>query len=134
MVVRTLGAATNGTSISTKDDGTTSQAGSRPPPPLCAPCVCAVPGDNGILLRGGVGTKFVQGYGTCLVNDRNKGWLPGMDSNHDKNNPRIMCKLQSYQWPKMPHWTRKPDTRTQLVHGVLLRPHSRRVAWLGQMA
>jgi hypothetical protein len=39
-------------------------------------------------------------------------WLPGMDSNHDKNNYRRMCTLQSFQWSKMPHWTRRTGTRT----------------------
>jgi hypothetical protein len=39
-------------------------------------------------------------------------WLPGMDSNHNKDNSRRMCKLQSFQWSKMPHWTRKTGTRT----------------------
>ena len=47
-------------------------------------------------------------------------WLPGMDSNHDKNNLRGMCKLQTLQWSKMPHWTRKTNTRTQLVHGIVV--------------
>jgi hypothetical protein len=41
-----------------------------------------------------------------------ENWLPGMDSNHDKNNSRRMCKLQNLQWSKMPHWTRKTNTRT----------------------
>ena len=44
-------------------------------------------------------------------------WLPGMDSNHDYYKIRRIYKLQSFQWSKMPNWTRKPVTRTQLVHG-----------------
>jgi len=45
-------------------------------------------------------------------------WLPGMDSNHDNNNLGKICKLQAFQWSKMPHWTKKTATRTQLVHGL----------------
>ena len=40
-----------------------------------------------------------------------------MDSNHDNPNPRRICKLQSFQWSKMPEKARKTTTRTQLVHG-----------------
>jgi site-specific DNA recombinase len=44
-------------------------------------------------------------------------WLPGMDSNHDKANARRICNLQIPQRPRMPQWSRKTTTRTQLVHG-----------------
>ena len=43
-------------------------------------------------------------------------WLPGMDSNHDKTNLRRICNLQISKRPRMPHWTRKTTTRTQVVH------------------
>jgi len=44
--------------------------------------------------------------------------LHGMDSNRDNHNQCRMCKLQTIQWSKMPDWTRKITTRTQLVHGA----------------
>jgi hypothetical protein len=47
-----------------------------------------------------------------------KVWLPGMGSNHDNLKQHRIYKLQTFQWSKMPHWTRKAATRTQLVHGV----------------
>jgi len=50
-----------------------------------------------------------------------KNWLPGMDSNHDSPKQRRICKFQSFQWSKMPDWTRRTDTRTQLVHGDCAR-------------
>src|SRR5439155_8446483 len=48
----------------------------------------------------------------------NKGWLPGMDSNHDKPKERRICNLQISQRPRMPQWTRKTTTRTPSVHGT----------------
>jgi hypothetical protein len=49
-------------------------------------------------------------------------WLPGMDSNHDNHKRCRICNLQCFQWSKMPDWTRKTITRTQLVHGGRTRP------------
>ena len=66
----------------------------------------------------GIGTQLVQGI---LQSTENEGCLPGLDSNHDNLKQHGICNLQSLQWSKMPHWTRKTSTRTQLVHG-----HSRR--------
>jgi hypothetical protein len=66
-------------------------------------------------------------------------WLPGMDSNHDNIKQRRICNLQSFQWSKMPVWTRNTITRTQLVHGSLLEVRSAglrtiRRASLGRLA
>jgi hypothetical protein len=46
-----------------------------------------------------------------------ENWLPGVGSNHDNLKERRICKLQGFQWSRMPDWTRKTRTRTQLVHG-----------------
>jgi len=40
-----------------------------------------------------------------------------MDSNHDNLQENEIYKLQTSQWSRMRHWTRKTITRTQLVHG-----------------
>jgi hypothetical protein len=50
----------------------------------------------------------------------NENWLPGMDSNHDNLKQHRICNLQTLQWSKMPDWTRKTGTRTQLVHGRII--------------
>jgi hypothetical protein len=63
------------------------------------------------------GTQLVHGILQVL---EKKGWLPGVGSNHDKNNQCRLCKLQSSQWSKMPDWTRKTNTRTG---GITRRLH-----------
>ena len=40
-----------------------------------------------------------------------------MASNHDNRKERRICKLQDFQWSRMPDWTRRTTTRTQLIHG-----------------
>ena len=62
-----------------------------------------------------------------------------MGSNHDNTKQRRICNLQSFQWSKMPVWTRNTITRTQLVHGSLLEVRSAglrtiRRASLGRLA
>jgi hypothetical protein len=47
-------------------------------------------------------------------------WLPGMDSTHDNIKQCRIYNLQTLQWSKMPDWTRKTTTRTQLVHEFAL--------------
>jgi hypothetical protein len=47
---------------------------------------------------------------TPLLVESRFGWLPGMDSNHDKENPRRMCKLQVPKRPRLPSTSRNPHT------------------------
>jgi hypothetical protein len=48
------------------------------------------------------------------ITHQNENWLHGMDSNHDNLKQRRIYKLQTFQWSKMAHWTRKPATPTKI--------------------
>ena len=50
----------------------------------------------------------------------NKRWLPGVGSNHYTANMYRIYNLQILKRSRMPCWTRKTGTRTQLVHGFAM--------------
>src|SRR5687768_15935335 len=69
-----------------------------------------------------------------------KGWLPGVDSNHNNLNSPGICKLRISKRPRMPSRTRNPFTgsvpaqqvglcREHLHTDDVLGCHSRSGAW-----
>jgi hypothetical protein len=68
-----------------------------------------------------IGTEKAQ---NTLQVAENKGWLPGMDSNHDSRKPFGMCNLQILKRPRLPKWTRNTPIGTASVQSS---EHQRRI-------
>jgi hypothetical protein len=59
-----------------------------------------------------IGTEDAQ---NILYVAETKGWLPGMDSNHDSHTPCGMCNLQILKRPRLPKRTRNAPIGTASV-------------------
>jgi hypothetical protein len=69
-------------------------------------------GFNRILDPYSIGTEKAQ---NILQVAEKKGWLPGMDSNHDSHKFSRMCNLQILKRPRLPNWTRNAPIGTAPV-------------------
>ena len=81
-----------------------------------------------------IGTEKAQ---NILQVAETKGWLPGMDSNHDYHKPRGMCNLQILKRPRLPKRARNTHIGTAPVQScVALRQvwQATHFAKSGQMA
>ena len=63
-----------------------------------------------------IGTEKAQ---NILQVAENKGWLPGMDSNHDSRKPCGMCNLQILRRPRLPKRARNTHIGTAPVQSCV---------------